>query len=169
MWASMRRSCSSKPLRPFRWMSSTRQLIRSRCSEARNSSAEPNVLTLKPAAPSSLRTALRMEASSSTMPMTGVIAVSFRRSSACGDSPSESVCSAGIERYGALVVWGRPFRPSVPHGLGRRELFAHPDQVGDRVRLHLLHDAAAVDLDGLLRDAELVRDLLVQHSRHHEH
>src|SRR4029450_1177843 len=122
-------------------MSSTRQLIRSRCSEARNSSAEPNVRTLKPAAPSSRRTRLRIEASSSTMPMTGVIAVSFRRSSTRGDSPDESVCPAGIERYGALVVWGRPLPPSSPPPL---------------------------HLDGLLPAPELVGDLLVQHPRHHE-
>src|SRR4029077_13612289 len=42
------------------------------------------------------------------------------------------------------------------------------DELGERARLHLLHDAGAVHLDRLLRNAQPAPDLLVQHSGHHE-
>src|SRR5215468_8713713 len=38
-----------------------------------------------------------------------------------------------------------------------------PDQCGSGADLHLLHDTAAMDLDGLLGRTELGSDLLVQH------
>src|SRR4029077_20218784 len=42
------------------------------------------------------------------------------------------------------------------------------DELGERAGLHLLHDAGAVHLYGLLADAQLGPDLLVQHPGHHE-
>src|SRR5206468_6171938 len=48
------------------------------------------------------------------------------------------------------------------------DLLGHPDQRGHRFRPHLLHHAAAVDLDRLLGGAKLARDLLVEHAGDHE-
>ena len=45
---------------------------------------------------------------------------------------------------------------------------AHCDEVRERRRLHLLHDPAAVGLDGDLGDAEIVGDLFVQTAGNHE-
>src|SRR6267142_7295079 len=61
----------SKPLNPPRWISSTKQAIRSRRSEASKSSPEPNVVTAKPSARNSRPRARRTKTSSSTIPISG--------------------------------------------------------------------------------------------------
>ena len=51
--------------------------------------------------------------------------------------------------------------------MSRRRVADHqPDEVGEGCRFHLLHDAGAVHLDRLLRNAEVVGDLLVEPSAH---
>jgi hypothetical protein len=52
--------------------------------------------------------------------------------------------------------------PRAPRPAGR-----HPDEIGQRARPQLLHDTAAVDLDGLLHGAQVGRDLLVELARDH--
>src|SRR5262245_35288405 len=138
---SARRSRTSKPLNPASWISRTRQSMVSRLLAASNSSPDPKVCTSKPAAARSRRSARRMEASSSTTPITFRIDSSrrpFHRGSRRTDAP----------------------RPG--SGSRQSELLGHPDEIGDGARLHLLHDAAPVDLDRLLGDAEIPRDLLVE-------
>jgi hypothetical protein len=46
--------------------------------------------------------------------------------------------------------------------------FGNPNQVGERLYFHFFHHARAVDLDGFFNRAELMRDLLVQHSGDHQ-
>src|SRR5438094_2245483 len=58
-------SCSSNPLRPVRLTSSTRHLALARCSEARNSSAEPKASTANASAQRSRRSARSTDRSSS--------------------------------------------------------------------------------------------------------
>src|SRR5262249_6636064 len=60
--------------------------------------------------------------------------------------------------------------PQLSFGLPCRGLdsAAHPDQLGERARLHLPHDSAAMDLDGDLPRSELGGDLLVEHPRDDE-
>src|SRR5438132_3670942 len=58
-------SCSSNPLRPVRLTSSTRHLALARCSEARNSSAEPKTSTANASAQRSRRSARSTDRSSS--------------------------------------------------------------------------------------------------------
>ena len=45
-------------------------------------------------------------------------------------------------------------------------LLGHSHQRRDGIGAHLIHDAGAVNLDGLLHGAELKRDLLIQHTGH---
>jgi hypothetical protein len=49
-------------------------------------------------------------------------------------------------------------------GQGKRELLGHTDEVWERRRLHLPHDLAAMDLDGLLGRAKFAGDLFVQEA-----
>src|SRR6266478_8211826 len=58
-------SCSSNPLRPIRLTSSTRHLALARCSEARNSSAEPKTSTANASAQRGRRSARSTDRSSS--------------------------------------------------------------------------------------------------------
>src|SRR5512146_1553383 len=50
----------------------------------------------------------------------------------------------------------------------RPQLSSHPHQVGERIGLHLLHDAPSVRFDRDLADAELAADLLIQQAGHNE-
>ena len=49
-------------------------------------------------------------------------------------------------------------------GQGEGELLCHPDEIGQRRRLHLPHDLAAMDLDGFLGRAKFSGDLFVQEA-----
>src|SRR5262245_37716166 len=60
----------------------------------------------------------------------------------------------------AQLSFGLPWRRLDPAG--------HPDQLGERARPHLFHDAAAMDLDRDLPRSELRGDLFVEHARHDE-
>ena len=53
-------------------------------------------------------------------------------------------------------------RPRASHS----DPIGHPNELGDRSRLHLVHDSGSVDLDRLLGHAQFEGDLLVQHSSH---
>jgi hypothetical protein len=54
----------------------------------------------------------------------------------------------------------------MPIGWNRNaELLGHAREFRKRPRPHLLHDAAAMHLDGLLHDAEFARDLLLKGYR----
>jgi hypothetical protein len=43
------------------------------------------------------------------------------------------------------------------------QFFRHPDKVGERSRLHLLHEVTAVDLNGFFGRTQFVRHLFVEH------
>ena len=49
-------------------------------------------------------------------------------------------------------------------GWGKFELGHDRDELGERVRFHLLHDFAAVQFDGAFRQVQVGGDLLVQSS-----
>src|SRR5262249_33814495 len=74
----------------------------------------------------------------------------------------------GWDRHGGSHAAAGNGGKSGRGGPGEADLLGHPHQLGHRARAHLLHHAAAVDLDRLLRGAELRRDLLVQHPAHDE-
>ena len=44
----------------------------------------------------------------------------------------------------------------------RAELLCHPDEIGQRCRLHLAHDLTAVDLDGFFGRAQFAGNLFVE-------
>jgi hypothetical protein len=50
--------------------------------------------------------------------------------------------------------------------LGRRDLqpFCHPDQIGQRLGAHFVHDAATMNFDSDLADPQLETDLLVKQA-----
>src|SRR6266850_1007937 len=72
----------------------------------------------------------------------------------------------------AIGPWGHSGGVRVGRERGARSGFCDDDaeavgqsnELGDRARPHLVHDAGAVHLDRLLDDAKLGRDLLVQHA-----
>src|SRR5262245_17385390 len=55
-------------------------------------------------------------------------------------------------------------RAGLPDPSSRRdvEIAGKPHQIGNRVRFHLLQDLMTVELDGSLRDSEIVPNLFVQ-------
>lgn len=49
---------------------------------------------------------------------------------------------------------------------GNTRLLCQAREIGDRTHVHLPHHAGAVNLDGLLDNAEIAGDLLVQPAGH---
>src|SRR2546427_6737252 len=157
-------ACTSKPLTAPRWTSSTRQSGGDDCRACRNASADSKVSTVKPAARSSRFSDRSSEVSSSTTPTVGAGRDAVALGRRC-DWDSTVCLPTTISRIG--------FRSEgISKGAGNlwaeTDLLGHPDQRGHRFRPHLLHHAAAVDLDRLLGSAKLARDLLVEHAGDHE-
>src|SRR6266850_3630940 len=143
----MSRCCSSRPFMPGNFRSRIAHAVRSRLPRSRNSSAEPNASTVKPAEPTSRSIDRRDSSSSSTIATNGRSVGPMRVTIALADG-----C---VYRTLGLME-------SRPLGQGRGELLSHPDEIGQRRGLHLPHDLAAMDLDGFLGRAKLAGDLLVQ-------
>src|SRR6267142_1796368 len=146
MCSALSRACSSRPDMPGMRMSAIRHEGRCGAPESRNSSADANARAGNPASLSRPCSAPRINSSSSTM---------ATNLDSCG----------GIREY-------RPpgYRPQSSIGFtwGSLDPGRHPDQLRERPRLHLPHDAAAMDLDRDLAGSQLRGDLLVEHPRDDE-
>ena len=66
-----------------------------------------------------------------------------------------------VRKPGVIVVSGQ-----VNRGTGRAKLGRHPDQVGEGVRFHFLHDLSSMRFNGNLADAEFAANLFIQQAGH---
>src|SRR5438445_10545730 len=146
---SVRRS--SKPIMSPRWTSMTRQAVRARPPKSRSWRPDANVSTAKPADSTRRWSARRTDASSSTLDTR--VAVSAGRAGI-------ALNFRGRLGSAAMGLWwhasGNSVRSRESKGLG------HPDQPGEGIGLHLLHDSRAVGFDRFLADPQLLGGWLVK-------
>src|SRR5438309_7531029 len=70
------------------------------------------------------------------------------------------IAERSVPLTGATLLWWSDTTP----GRGDAEARGEADQLGDRSRLHLLHEMPALLLDGDFARPELARDLLVEET-----
>ena len=137
---------TSRPVSPSICRSMTRQSGRPRASESRNAWPEWNASASISEARSSRTRALRTDCSSSTTATNGRV---FPIAGPVGPGPDGKNSGPSSHPAGGLIG---PSRDPGRQG----------DEFGDRADLELGHHPAAVDLDRLLRRAELRGNLLVE-------
>src|SRR4029077_6743977 len=163
--------CRSRPLIPGSRTSSTRQLRASRGALAKNSCAEENACTFSPAERSRLLRLARIDDATSIMQTSGLF--SFMGLPLKKHIRGWSIDSL-LSRSLPCLTNQSPEVNEILLDLGPSRLrrtaedsqsLSGPDKVSQRPRPHLLHHVTAMNLDGFFGCAQLMGDLLVEHTR----
>src|SRR5262247_2178415 len=158
--AATRRSCSSNPLSPPRWTSSTKQPGVWGLRHSRKSSADEKVLTWKPPAPRRRRRALSSETSSSITHTSGER--SSWRVEADADAkrpslPGSTLAPVTPLRHALLVPYERVDWPGsrvLRVGRGRAVARQLDTECEPAIGVGFRHDTAAVGLDDRAADGQ---------------